>query len=144
MKLTCILFLSIAFNSVAFSQTVNEEKRVTDLSARKFQWMINHNFDSLSSMLHDNVTYIHSSGWSQNKKEIIDDFRSGKSVLKSVDVLMSNVRIFNQTAILNGQGKFSGEANGTPFTVDLVYNEGYIKENGNWVLVSRLATKIVK
>ncbi len=144
MKLSSLIFLAIAFSSVAYSQTVNEEKRVTDLSAKKFQWMINHTYDSLAFMLHDNVTYIHSNGWSQNKNEIMNDFRSGKSILKSVDVQMSNVRIFNQTAIVNGQGKFIGEVNGTPFSVDLVYNEGYIKEKGNWLLVSRLATKIIK
>jgi hypothetical protein len=144
MKLACILFLSIAFNSVAFSQIANEEKRVTELSAKKFQWMINHNFDSLSNMLHDNVAYIHSNGWSQSKKEILDDFRSGKIALKNIDVQMSNVRIFNQTAIVNGQGKFTGEMNGTSFSLELVYTEGYIKEKESWLLVSRLATRVIK
>ena len=137
-----LALLSISISGLG--QDINDGKRVLDLSAKKFQWMISHNYDSLTAMLHDNVTYIHSNGWSQNKKEIIQDFKLGKLVLKNVEVQVSNVRIFNQTAIVNGQGKFVGEANGVAFSVDLIYNEGYIKEKGNWYLVSRLASKLIK
>ncbi len=144
MKLRLAGFFFTLFSISGFSQSVNEESKVLNLSASKFSWMINHNYDSLDFILHDHVTYVHSNGWSQTKKEVIEDLRSGKLVMKAVVVQSSAVRIFNQTAIVNGQGKFTGVINGVAFSSDLVYSEGYIKENGMWFLVSRLATKVIK
>jgi 4-carboxymuconolactone decarboxylase len=133
-------FLSLT----SFGQKVTDEERVMDLSAKKWVWMINKNYDSLESLLHDRVTYIHSNGWSQNKKEFIEDLKSGKLVIKSSEISTQNAQIFSQTAIVNGMIKISGEVNGTPFSTELIFNEGYIKEKGKWLLVSRLATKINK
>jgi hypothetical protein len=136
-----ILFLTCSYS---YSQSRSEEEIVMGLSADKFRWIVNKQLDSLESMLHERVTYIHSNGWSQNKKEIIDDLRTGKTSMKSIEIQSSTARLFNQTAIVNGQGKFVGDMNGTPFTVDLIYTEGYIKEKEKWLLVSRLATKVIK
>ena len=106
--------------------------------------MIKKNYDSLESLLHERVTYIHSNGWSQNKKEFIEDLKSGKLVMKSAEISTQNTQIFAQTAIVNGMIKISGETKGTPFSTELIFNEGYIKEKGKWLLVSRLATKANK
>ncbi len=133
-------FLSLT----SFGQKVTDEERVMDLSAKKWVWMIKKNYDSLESLLHDRVTYIHSNGWSQNKKEFIEDLKSGKLVMKSAEISTQNVQIFSQTAIVNGMIEISGDINGTPFSTELIFNEGYIKEKGKWLLVSRLATKANK
>ena len=143
MKILVMLLILLAC-SYGYCQSTGEEEKVMSISAAKFRWLVNKQLDSLETVLHERVTYIHSNGWSQNKKEIIDDLRSGKTSMKSIEVQSSTARLFNQTAIVNGQGKFVGEMNGSPFSVDLVYTEGYIKEKGNWLLVSRLATKIIK
>jgi len=144
MKYVLLLAFFSLIISNAFCQKHNDEERVLTISSKKFTWMINKNYDSLKSILHDHVTYIHSNGWSQNKKEIIEDFRTGKVILKSVEIQVLTTKIFNQTAIVNGQGKFTGEVNGAPFSSDLIFTEGYTKEKGNWYLVSRLATKVIK
>jgi hypothetical protein len=137
-----IFIFCIAISS--FAQQTAEEEQIMELSTKKWNWMINKKYDSLQSILHDRVTYIHSNGWSQSKKDIIDDFKSGKLVIKSVEIQSQTTQIFNQTAILNGMAKVTGETNGAPFSLNLVYTEGYIKENGKWLLVSRLATKSTK
>jgi len=144
MKLVLLLGLLFVTSVACFSQKSPDEVRVMDIAGKKFTWMINKNYDSLESILHDHVTYIHSNGWSQNKTEVIEDLRSGKLIMKSVQIQAITTKIFNQTAIVNGQGKFTGEINGVPFSSDLIFNEGYIKEKGNWYLVSRLATKTNK
>jgi hypothetical protein len=144
MKLFFFIFICSCISLTSFSQKVTDEERVMDLSAKKWVWMIKKNYDSLESLLHERVTYIHSNGWSQNKKEFIEDLKSGKLVMKSAEISTQNTQIFAQTAIVNGMIKISGETKGTPFSTELIFNEGYIKEKGKWLLVSRLATKANK
>jgi hypothetical protein len=127
---------------VGFSQKAKEEAALKEMVSKKFTWMINKNYDSLESILHDRVTYIHSNGWSQNKTEMIEDLRSGKLLLEDVQIQALAVKIGNQTALVNGQGKFVGAVNGVPFSVDLIFTEGYVKESSTWRLISRLATKV--
>ncbi len=144
MKSVWLLVLISCITISSFAQQTAEEEQIMELSSKKWNWMINKKYDSLQSILHDRVTYIHSNGWSQSKKDIIDDFKSGKLVIKSVEIQSQTTQIFNQTAILNGMAKVTGETNGVPFSLSLVYTEGYIKEKGKWLLVSRLATKSTK
>jgi hypothetical protein len=144
MKRCLVLACLLLTVGILHGQSAKEEQKVINLSAAKYRWMVNLEFDSLQAVLHDRMVYIHSNGWSENKKELIDDLRSGKLIMKSVEVQSATAHLFNQTAIVNGQAKFVGEANGTAFSFDLLYSEGYIKENGKWLLISRLATKLVK
>ena len=66
-----ILALLIIFTYNSYAQKQNLEDTLLQLSKRKFNWMIDKKLDSLSAVLDENVRYVHSNGWIQNKNEII-------------------------------------------------------------------------
>ncbi|CAN5299810.1 hypothetical protein BH09BAC3_BH09BAC3_18810 [soil metagenome] len=128
-----------------FSQAMTRQERyVLELSKRKFEWLANRNYDSLVALLDDKVLYVHSSGWVQNKKTLVEDLQSGKLSYVGVAVKESGVRMYNNnsTAIVTGLGTFTWMAAGKEASSDLYYTEVYIKAAGHWKLASRHANKM--
>jgi hypothetical protein len=135
----CLFIVLLSSGVLAQSR----EDQVLMLSSNKFNWMIHKQYDSLWMVLHENVRYIHSNGWVQNKQEVIDDFKSGKLVLKSVQILESSIRLFDRMAIVIGRGNFSGVMSGSTFDVPLFFTEVYvIDEENKWKLISRHANRL--
>lgn len=140
MKVTVLIgCILIAF--VSFGQ--KNEVAIDQLHRKKFTWLINKNYDSLNLMLHEQVQYIHSNGWVQSKKDVIDDLTTGKLNYTNVEVVESKVSIYQNTAIVSGKGRFRGlMPDKSEFNLSLFYTEVYVKVGKEWKLLNRLATKI--
>jgi hypothetical protein len=134
---TGLLFSCIVF---VFAQS-KQEKEVLEVSRAKFNWLVNKNIDSLHFVLDDRLTYIHSNGWVQSKKELMDDLLSGKLTYDKIEVLESTVRLYSKSAIVTGKGKFVASLSGTTNTFDLTYTETYVLQKREWKLVSRHASR---
>ena len=124
------------------SSQSNNEQEVLSLSKKKFAWLTQKKLDSLSLILDERVRYVHSNGWVQNKKEIIDDISSGKLNYTSIIVKSSEVRLYNKTAVVNGTGSFEVNMDGKPLTIELSYTEVYVKNKSKWLLASRHANRM--
>ncbi|MFY7841147.1 MAG: nuclear transport factor 2 family protein, partial [Lacibacter sp.] len=85
---------------------------------------------------------VHSNGWVQNKKEVIEDIRSGKLTMTNVKVTEAKARVYKGFVIVNGKGIFSGIMDGKPLDISLLYTEVYAKRQNGWLLVSRHANKL--
>ncbi|WP_164972717.1 nuclear transport factor 2 family protein [Lacibacter luteus] len=141
------LFLLLLFvTTVATAQKTKEEsateKFVLKLHETKFRWMINKKLDSLSTILDERVQYVHSNGWMETKKEIIDDLRSGKLVMNNVTVTEASARVYKGFVIVNGKGVFNVVLEGKKVDINLLYTEVYAKRQNGWLLVSRHANKL--
>jgi hypothetical protein len=138
-----LLFILLIVGTQAVSQTAEADK-VNQLHKKKFEWFIAKNYDSLNWVLDESVKYIHSNGWIQSKKEVIEDIQSGKLNYTAVSVTESSVLIYNnQSAVVTGKGTFKGlMPDKSEFNIDLLYTEVYVKSKKQWKLVSRHACKI--
>jgi hypothetical protein len=136
----CALLIAV---TQAYSQTPDAEK-VNQLHKKKFEWFITKNYDSLNWVMDETVKYIHSNGWIQTKKEVIEDIKSGKLNYTAVIVTESSVSVYNnQSAVVTGKGTFKGVmSDKSEFTISLLYTEVYVKSKKQWKLVSRHACKI--
>lgn len=140
MKYRLLILLSWTLATAAAQP--GEERTVLDLSAKKFGWLIRRQADSLGRILDDKVQYIHSNGWIQTKREVLDDMASGKLVYVHVQVKEAQVRVYGKTAILTGLGTFEGVNNGTGFKMDLRYTEVYVLTSDGWKLASRHSNRM--
>nr|WP_294903947.1 nuclear transport factor 2 family protein [uncultured Lacibacter sp.] len=118
------------------------EKFVLKLHEAKFRWMVNKRLDSLNNLLDERVQYVHSNGWVQNKKEVIEDIRLGKLVMNKVTVTEATARVYKGFVIVNGKGVFNVVVEGKPVDINLLYTEVYAKRQNGWLLVSRHANKL--
>jgi len=137
-------FLTLSFLIVVltcFAQT-QQEQQVINLSKKKFEWMIAMNFDSLAPVLDERMIFIHSNGWPETKKEFINDIKSGKLRYKSIDVLEASARIYPESAVVIGRGKFTVTLDGKDLVLELKYTEFYTRKNGRWSLASRHANRL--
>lgn len=135
-SLLCISFIT------ELSAQNKIEQQILDLSKKKFDWLIHKNVDSLALVLDNDLRYVHSNGWSETKQEVLDDLLSGKLNYIAIDIRTAQVRFYEQTAIVNGTGKFQVTMNGNPLTIELGYTEVYVKRQGKWLLASRHANRM--
>lgn len=136
-----VMLLLLVCPTLLFAQT-GEETNVLELSKRKFEWLIHKQADSLRDVLDDRLMYIHSTGWLQSKKEVLEDMQSGRLVYRKVVVREAQVRLYTNSAIVTGKGRFSGAREGNEFDMDLCYTEVYVLKGKKWVLVSRHANRL--
>jgi hypothetical protein len=123
-------------------QAQSPADKVNELHKQKFQWLINGNADSVQALLADEVSYIHSNGWVQNRQDVLDDMKSKKLVYKNIDIETSNVTMHGNTALVTGRGVFIGTLNGTDYSVKLLYTEVYVSINNRWRFAARHSCRL--
>jgi hypothetical protein len=138
------LILSLLIGFQFFSQTKKEkiEQNIIALHKKKFDWLISKQYDSLLTLFHEDIEYIHSNGWVESKADIIADLKSGKLNYKRVDVNEVKVRLSKNIAILTGKGVFFVTMDNKDLEIKLLYSEVYIKEKGKWLLTHRHSNKL--
>jgi hypothetical protein len=142
-SLFCIINLSAQKNKQINKQENKlVETIVLDLHQKKFDWMINKQYDSLLNIFDNQLIYIHSNGWIETKSDIITDLKSGKLNYLKVNVTEAKARIYKNTAIVNGSGVFNVMLEGKPIEINLIYTEVYINKKNKWQLASRHANKM--
>jgi hypothetical protein len=142
-KLGAVIATFSVLISLNFGFAQTDRHEVINLSRKKFNWLITRQADSLTWLLDENVMYIHSNGWVQTKQEVLEDMHSGKLVYKRIDIQEDQVRLYKNTALVTGTGRFSGINGGNEFELNLVYTEVYIRKKKQWVLVSRHANRLL-
>ena len=140
-SLLFILFISFAYS---YGQSPEADK-VNQLHKKKFLWMTSKNYDSLNWVTDETLKFIHSNGWIQTKKDLIEDLKSEKLNYTSIIVEESSVTVYNnQSAVVTGKGIFKGlMPDKSEFNVHLLYTEVYIKSKKHWKLVIRQACKLL-
>ncbi|MBK8348000.1 MAG: nuclear transport factor 2 family protein [Saprospiraceae bacterium] len=115
--------------------------KIHHLHLKKFQWFTTQQFDSLATLLHDDVHYIHSNGWKESKSEVVENIKSGKLTYTDVKVHESDVRLVDKTAVVTGKGTFYVSMDGKAYEFNLFYTEVYIIRDTGIQLLSRHACK---
>lgn len=136
------IFIAVAFLVVGYAGAQSSDQVVLDLSKKKFGWMIRMKLDSLEAVLDERLMFIHSNGWSETKQEMIHDIKSGKLRYTNIQISESSVRVYEETAIVNGKGKFNVMLDGNPLEINLSYTEVYVLKNSKWLLASRHSNRM--
>ncbi|MDR6940973.1 nuclear transport factor 2 family protein [Mucilaginibacter pocheonensis] len=99
---------------------------------------------TLEKLTSSELSYGHSGGKLQTKKEFVSDIATGVSDFVSIDLTDQNIRMVDNTAIVrhilsaatNDKGKGPG-------TVKLGVLLVWVKNNGQWQLLARQAVKVL-
>ncbi|MDF9796959.1 ketosteroid isomerase-like protein [Catalinimonas alkaloidigena] len=130
------VFLFVLPLNLAFVQNTAEDE-VLDIEKRRFQAMINEDFDLLENLMDDQLVYIHSNGNIDSKASFINAIKAGKTAYDDIKLEESKVRIYDKTAIINGLCVFHQKnPDGSPRQTRLRYTNVYIKQKGHWKMVS--------
>ena len=134
--------LSSLFFIVVFAQTADETK-LTETMKEFHQALVKQNTVAINQQTDKALSYGHSNGWVQSKKDLIKDFERGyisyqsfkeDSITVLMNENMANVRfVADIKATLNGTT--------TVNNYHLKVLEVWVKKSKRWVLFSRQAVK---
>lgn len=107
----------------------------------RFAAMIGKDSAALERIIDDGLVYIHSNNIVQDKKDFIGSILQNKLVYHSIEPRERKIRLYKNTAIINGIVHVKGVLNGNEFETELRYTDVMIW-NKNWKLASWQSLKI--
>lgn len=135
----CLLAL-LTFQIFAQNPTVNSLK---DAELGRFKVMIAKDRTGLEAVLHNDLTYFHSSGASDNKETYIASIFTGKSNYLSIEAAELLTRVYGKTGINTGiLNILTINAEGKETLLKLRFSDVFVFESGRWQMVSWQSTKL--
>ena len=139
-----LLILALICLNITFihAQTANEIKVAETMETLRKAY-IDPNKVVLEKLLHEDLSYGHSSGTIETKTMLIESLISNNSDFKTMDLTEQTVKVVGNTAIVRHK-LFAETANkGVPATAKLNVMLIFLKVKGEWKLLARQAAKIV-
>ena len=136
------LFIALFFLSVSAVAQV-DSTGLNEAMLRLDKALLEKDTAALRLVLHKDVSYGHSNGWVQTKKNILDDLVSGKLLYTKIEtrdlaLLAINKKWATAKMITNAEGAVSG----TAFNLKLHVMQVWIRLKKGWQLMARQSTKI--
>ena len=136
------VFTLLFLNAIAFTQT-KDEKEITDAVEQLRTAMVSGDKVSLEKLTAEKLSYGHSGGHIDDRKEFVEKIVSGSSNFESIDLVEQTISISDNVAVVrhvlnaktNDAGKEPGEVH---LRVLLIWQ----KQKGSWKLLARQAVKI--
>ena len=129
----------IGLISVAQTDSVSLKDAMSNLDKA----LLNKDEKALNQLLHKDVSYGHSSGWVQNKNDIMADFKSGKLVYNKLEnsaviIVAQNKKWATVRTNVNAEGELDHKT----FQLKLHVLQVWMKTKKGWQLLARQSTKL--
>jgi Domain of unknown function (DUF4440) len=143
MKKLILIFAFFLLNFTFINAQTADEKKVAEAVATLRQTMIDPDRAVLDKIIHQDLSYGHSSGTIETKAMFIESLVSNNSDFKTIDLTDQTIKIVGKNAIVRHK-LFAETANkGVPNTAKLYILMVFTKVKGSWILLARQAAKIV-
>jgi hypothetical protein len=107
---------------------------------QRYTAMTSNNLDTLSTLLGDDLIYVHSTGVPQSKSEFLSDLREGKLHYRKITAQTTRLRFYGDISIINGEGVFDLTSGGHDIKASLIFTAVYTRRGEGvarrWELVS--------
>ena len=123
------------------AQSKNENK-VTAAVEQLRKAMIDGNKTELENLVSDQLSYGHSGGHIDDKKEFVEKLTTGKSDFVTMDLTEQTISISGKIAIVRHKLSATTNDGGKPGEVHLLVMLVWQKKGGKWILLARQAVKI--
>ena len=136
---TATIFLSLSF--IATAQTKTENK-IAEAVEQLRKAMIDGNKVELENIVSGGLSYGHSGGHIDDKKEFVEKLVTGKSDFVTIDLTEQTISISGKTAIVRHKLNATTNDGGKPGEVHLLVLLVWQKQGGKWKLLARQAVKM--
>lgn len=142
MKQIFLFFVVILFTSIITSAQSKHETAVTNATEQLRKAMVDGDKAALENLAAEQLSYGHSGGHIDDKKEFVAKLTGGGSDFVTIDLTEQTVRVSVKTAIVRHILKAKTNDNGKPADVNLRVILVWQKQAGKWKLLARQAVKI--
>ena len=138
-----LAFAIVSFFIAAIAHAQSDSVIVKEKLIRFEDALIAKDYQDMQLLLHNNVSFGHSTGWVQTKRDVISDCKSGKlSYLKIARTDMFVAAIDKDWATVRYNGTAEGLSEGKAFKIALHVLQVWVKDKDKWQLLARQATKL--
>jgi len=133
---------------VAVAQTVDAAAPATDQEIKSLQGQVQQailkgDTSVMEKYYADDYIAIHGDGKLTTKAQEIENFRSGVTKYESITVHEVKIRVYGDTAVANALVSVKTTVNGQHYSGDVRNTRVWVKQSGNWKLVSFQATRVI-
>ena len=140
-KIFIVFTILIMTGFKSFSQA-KEGKAVAEAGESFRKAMISADRPTLENWTADNLSYGHSNGRVENKKEFVENIVSGRSDFLTIELTDQTIQVTGKTAVVRHVLSATTNDNGKPGTVKLSILLIWQKQKGNWKLLARQSVKV--
>jgi ketosteroid isomerase-like protein len=97
---------------------------------------------ALQKLLHDDITYSHSSGFLQTKADVIKATTGGRTTIEKMDFSDTTVHVFGNTALIRANVEMRNVTEGKSTTFHVNCLHVWVKGPAGWQMVARQATQV--
>lgn len=140
LKWFCIL-LSVAALSASDAGSKADKEVLAAMNAWK-QATMKKDRVALDQLLHNDLTYTHSSGMNQTKAEVLESVVNGKATVEGIEFTGNTVRVYGNVALVKGKVDIVNNTDGksTPSHLDILHV--WLKGPKGWQMVARQAIRV--
>ena len=99
---------------------------------------------ALRWLLHDKVSYGHSNGWIESKKEVIADLYNGKLIYKKIAATKPEINTSGNVAAARSIADIDAALDGKMMSFKLKVLQVWTWEDGHWTLFARQSVPVTK
>jgi len=137
-----ILFISVLLASQLAVVAQKDTSAVLNAVASLEKALLNKDSATMNGLLHKDVSYGHSSGWVQTKKEVVNDMMSGFLIYNRLEDSSINIVMSKDKAIVREKVRAVGSRDGKSFDLSLFITQVWLQSKKGWQLFARQSTKL--
>ena len=131
-------------SAASHSDNSNSEEIIKALELKLAQWIVQGNWDEYEKQLMSDFTRISADGKFADKKSVLSEFREGPRKIIVMEPEELHIRIYGDSAILQGRLTTSVRDAGRLSTRKERFTEVFVKQDGQWLLASEQETSMGK
>ncbi|WP_144144200.1 nuclear transport factor 2 family protein [Paraburkholderia sp. BCC1884] len=115
---------------------------IRGLERERFRAMVDGDGPSLDTLLAENVSYVHTNGKRETKRQFIDGIIAGRRRYRQIEVQSQDVLpVGRETCVVTGRALIEMEANNGALLFPIAYTAIHTQEDGHWRLIAWQATR---
>ncbi|REE20448.1 MULTISPECIES: nuclear transport factor 2 family protein [unclassified Paraburkholderia] len=115
---------------------------VRELERERFRAMVDGDGPSLDALLADNVSYVHTNGKRETKRQFIDGITTGRRRYRQIEIQSQEVLpVGREICVITGRALIEMEANNGALLFPIAYTAIHMQEDGRWRLIAWQATR---
>jgi hypothetical protein len=115
---------------------------IANSEQQRFEAMVKRDTITLKKLLADDLVYIHSNAYLENKAQHLEAVGTGSIQYQSIERVSVQTRQYGKVAINNGVAHVKGVFKTTPFDVQFRYTAVYRKRKKIWQLCNWQSTRM--
>lgn len=140
-----VIFLTpFLLTEYAYSEDVSVEQSALAFQSARFKAMVEEDMDNLAEFLADDLTYSHTTGWTETKSEFLSTVESRRIDYVSVTPEGVEVRIYGDVAVMTGLSKMQGAVGDRQVTFTIRFLDVSRRVGDTWQLVAWQSVKVPK